>query len=369
MRILCVTPSYPPHTGGGEKYAHRTNWALMQAGIPVDVVTSVPGVPPGTTRMDGVDVTYVRAPRFVGFPWFNPATLLAALRRTQAPVVLAYGPSPYDPITALLARVAGRRFVQVYHADFNDRRIETRIVTWLHNQLALRLANGIICTNETMRRKLDARGFGARIAVATPGVDERFFAERIGDADLDVLFVAALDKAHEYKRLDLLLQALTIARRGGSDLRLHVAGDGELRPQFERLASDLGLDGAVRFLGKVDDDTLSSLYRRSKAFVLPSPTSQEGFGLVCLEAMASGLPTVCSVNAGAAAVVRSAPGCGVWDGRTLDDLVRAIVAARAATRAQREDLRAFTQQFGWRSSVQRLIGELRRIGAFPGETQ
>lgn len=367
MRILCVTPSYPPHTGGGEKYAHRTNWALTRSAIPVDVITSVPGVAPQALRMDDVNVTYVQAPRFVGFPWFNPATLLAALRRTQAPVVLAYGPSPYDPITAFLARAAGRRFVQVYHADFNDRRIETRIVTWLHNQLALRLANGIICTNEAMRRKLEKRGLGKRVAVATPGVDERFFAERIEDSDLDVLFVAALDKAHEYKRLDLLLRALAIARRGGSDVRLHVAGEGELRPQFEHLASELGLNGAVRFLGKVDDDTLTALYRRSKAFVLPSPTSQEGFGLVCLEAMASGLPTVCSVNAGAAAVVRSAPACGVWDGRTLEDLARALLAARAATRAQREDLLAFTQQFGWRSSVGRLIAELRRIGAFPGE--
>lgn len=363
MRILVVSPSYPPRTGGGEKYAHRTNTEFVRQGMSVHVVTNVSGSH-GAQTMDGVTVEYAKAMRFVGFPWFNPALIASRIRSIDPGAVVVYGPSPHDPITAVVARLMGRPFVPIYHADFNDREIPTRIVTWLHNQVALRLANAIICTNETMRQRLAKRGFGKKVVVSIPGVDDRFFSEALREPDRDLLFVAALDRDHAYKRLDLLLNAVAAMARSEQSVHLTVVGDGDTRADFERMANELGISDRVEFLGRIDDATLTGLYRRARAFVLPSPTTQEGFGLVCLEAMASGLPVVCSKNAGASVVVRQAPACAVWDGEDPQSLIDSIQRARTATMDEREHLRQFTENFSWGASVDRLTAQLRTIGAF-----
>jgi len=359
MRILCVTPSYPPRVGGGEKYAHRTNAEFVRQNMDVHVVTSVPGTS-GQQTLDGVTIEYGRAPKCIGFPWFDPRVIAAALGRFKPQAVLAYGPSPYDPITALFARRARVPFVQVYHADFNQRRFETRLATAVHNAVALRLAAAIVCTNEAMARTLQARGFSGKIVVSPPGIDERFFSSRARGTGEDLLFVGAVDREHEYKRLDLLLDAVKAMVERDPRVALTVAGDGDRRPSFETMAHHLGIADRVRFLGKISDDALAELYRHARVLVLPSPTAQEGFGLVCLEAMACGLPVVCSACAGAASLVGKAPGCAIWDGERIGSLIESITAARQATPAEREALGRYAENFTWKANAERLIGELRK---------
>lgn len=309
------------------------------------VLTSVRGER-GARLIDGVHIEYVAAPRFLRFPWFSPFRIMRMCRRDRANLALSYGPSPFDPLAALVFRCIGLPFVQVYHADFNQRRFATRALTWLHNAVALRCAAAIVCTNARMAQTLAGRGFGARVIQLVPGVDERFF-EAPMTSDGALLFVGALDDGHEYKRLDLLLQAFAEMHAGDRAQRLRVVGDGNRRAHFEQMAQNLGIASAVDFVGSIDDDALAACYAGSGAFVLPSPTAREGFGLVCLEAMAAGLPVVCSIQAGAAAIVREAPGCFVWNGEERADLKRAIDEAREASDETRRSLRAFARRFSW----------------------
>ena len=69
-----------------------------------------------------------------------------------------------------------------------------------------------------------------------------------------------------------------------------VAGDGDDRPRLEQMARDLGVYEATRFVGAVPDNELSDLYRLADIFVMPS--SGEGFGIVFLQALASGIPVI-----------------------------------------------------------------------------
>ena len=107
-----------------------------------------------------------------------------------------------------------------------------------------------------------------------------------------VLFVGALDPAHHFKGFPVLVDALQGLT--GSGWRLVVVGDGSLRASFEILAATHGLAGRVHFAGDVADESLPRYYRLADIHVLPSTARAEAFGLVVLEAAASGAPTIAS---------------------------------------------------------------------------
>ena len=109
-----------------------------------------------------------------------------------------------------------------------------------------------------------------------------------------------LSVARQYQRKDTatLLRALATVERAGVPARLRVIGGGPELPRLQKLARRLDLSRPVEFLGAVRESaTVRSLYHDAHLFCLPS--LQEGFGLVFLEAMASGVPIV-AARAGAA---------------------------------------------------------------------
>jgi glycosyltransferase involved in cell wall biosynthesis len=102
------------------------------------------------------------------------------------------------------------------------------------------------------------------------------------------------------KRPDLALRALAAVRARIPEAELHVAGDGPLRPEAERLAAELGLSGAVRFLGYRED--VPELLAGSECVLLAS--DYEGCPLAVVEAMAAGVPVVATDAGGVAELVR-----------------------------------------------------------------
>ncbi len=105
---------------------------------------------------------------------------------------------------------------------------------------------------------------------------------------------------------DALLEAWPAVRRRAPGVELWIVGGGDDVARLEGRARVLGLGDAVRFLGRVSDAELASLYRRASVFAMPS--RQEGFGLVYAEAMWHGLPCVGSTA--------DAAGLVIEDGRT-----------------------------------------------------
>jgi len=74
-----------------------------------------------------------------------------------------------------------------------------------------------------------------------------------------------------------------------------VVGDGEDRPDVERALDETHAREKVLLLGKVGEERLADLLRSTDVFVMPNivvPNDVEGFGIVALEAAASGLPVV-----------------------------------------------------------------------------
>ncbi len=132
-----------------------------------------------------------------------------------------------------------------------------------------------------------------------PKPEELFKQFNLNPTKETLLFVGGLDKAHYFKGVPILLDALVKLQYGyKKDLQVIIAGDGDLRPQFEERARITKLS-SVRFVGHVDDEMLPYVYNMADLFVLPSINRGEAFGLVLLEAMASGVPVIATDLPGA----------------------------------------------------------------------
>jgi glycosyltransferase involved in cell wall biosynthesis len=107
------------------------------------------------------------------------------------------------------------------------------------------------------------------------------------------------------KNIDFLLEVAQALNAATLDFTFVIAGEGPDAPRLKRLASSLGLEDRVRFLGNLDrDSTLLDCYGAADVFVFASSTETQG--LVLIEAMACGAPIVSTAVMGTATVLRGA---------------------------------------------------------------
>ena len=109
---------------------------------------------------------------------------------------------------------------------------------------------------------------------------------------LNLLFVGALDSAHYFKGVAILLNALVVTTP--RHWQLTIVGDGNLRPEYEALARELKIEKQVEFTGKLGGSDLVRQFQNADLFVLPSINSNEAFGIVLTEALACGVPVIAS---------------------------------------------------------------------------
>jgi glycosyltransferase involved in cell wall biosynthesis len=147
----------------------------------------------------------------------------------------------------------------------------------------------IVTLSESSRDELVARlGFRSdRITVAPPGIDERFTP---GGSRSATPLAMAVGRLAPVKRFPVALRAAVEVRRRVPDFRLVIVGEGQDRPELESLIDDLGAHDVVTLSGRVSDDDLLDLYRRS--WVIVSASAAEGWGMSLTEAGACGTPAV-----------------------------------------------------------------------------
>ncbi len=134
--------------------------------------------------------------------------------------------------------------------------------------------------------------------VFTPGSKPSDLIHRYGLADSQVLMtVARLWPGDPYKGVDVTIRALPRILQLIPNVKYLVIGRGDDQPRLAQLAADLGVADRVVFAGFVPTADLAAHYRVADAYVMPS---QEGFGIVYLEAMASGVPVVAGNDDGSA---------------------------------------------------------------------
>lgn len=176
-------------------------------------------------------------------------------------------------------------------------------------QMALRQADWIWANSCYSRDRactangLDpARAFMVPCAVDgdrfSPGPADPALVETYGLADCRVLMtVARLWSGDIYKGVDVTIRALPAIAAAVPTVKYLVIGRGDDQPRLAALAEELGVSDRVVFAGFVPTEALVAHYRLADAYVMPS---QEGFGIVYLEAMACGLPVLSGDQDGSA---------------------------------------------------------------------
>jgi glycosyltransferase involved in cell wall biosynthesis len=293
LRIVHIGKFYPPTPGGMEAVV-QTLCEGERAFVDSQPLVIRSHGPTVREQWRGVPVTRVRRLGAIGSVSVCPAFPLH-VSRIAADVVVLHEPNPVALVSDLLGRPRGRLVVW-FHSEVVRPAWRYRLFYRPFLARVLDRASRIVVAAPPLaeqaaqlaghREKCVVIPFGidaSRFAPA-PAVVERARELRREHGDRLVLFVGRMVP---YKGLDVLLAALR-----DLDARAILVGLGPSRPRIERAAREAGLAGRVVFAGAVTDAELVALYHACTAFVLPSLTRAEAFGVVQLEAMACGKPVV-----------------------------------------------------------------------------
>ena len=188
----------------------------------------------------------------------------------------------------------------------------------------------------------------------SPGPKPAALLDRYALHDQTVLFtLSRLSADEQYKGHDEVLEILPTLAEDVPDVAYLIGGDGDDRPRLERKAERLGVDDRVVFSGYVPEPEKGAHYRLADAFVMPG--RGEGFGIVYLEALASGIPVVASTADASREAVRGGQLGAVVDPDDPADVRRGIRAALARERGTVPDGLTYFSQEAFRTRWQRAV--------------
>lgn len=309
MKILHIYKDYWPILGGIENHVKLLAEGQAARGHTVTALVTNPGGLKSTvSRENGVLVvragriaTVASTPLSLALPW--------RLLRERPDVVHLHFPYPVGETAQWLLRRGGAT-VLTYHSDVVRQASILKIYRPLMERV-LRQVDAIIAGSPPMRNSTYLAGHAARVHMIPYGIPlARFQRAPASPSDTvetlqatslqPAAHATSLQPAHAftllfvgrlryYKGLDTLIRALPQI-----PARLVVVGIGPMEAEWKALAAELGVAGRISWLGEVSDDDLPAIYHAASLFVLPASHKSEAFGLVQVEAMAAGLPVVCT---------------------------------------------------------------------------
>lgn len=373
--MLLHSFDYPPCDGGISRLCAEIAAGFVRRGTGVRVVTQA--CEGGSRVPDGAAVTRVsplrpkreldafreisrgRGSDLVLCGVWYPEGLLALLSGSKNYIVLAHG-SELMPTSAWWRRALWKRLLR----------------------MVLTRARLVVGDSEYSRRLALSEAPECRAVSVPLAVDHVRFSP--GDRDAarrafgvaGKLVIGSVSRIHAYKGHEVALEALSRLPDGVRDGFVYlVAGKGPDVGLLQRKARTLGVDHLVRWLGYVAEDRLPELYRALDLFLLCTRETAhrqevEGFGLVFLEAQASGTPVVGTRTGGIPDAV--ADGDGGWligqdDSHAMSGIFRRLADDPEEFRRAGKAARARVErEFTWNHYVIRLDAALKAEGLSVG---
>src|SRR5437879_3072713 len=343
VRIAQVSPWFSPHFGGVESHVRSLSRELARRGHEVTVVTSQHDrTLPAEETVDGFRVVRVR-PRFIFMQTPITPRMRGSLRALSADVVHAHSPRPLaSDLAGAVASGRGIPYVGTYHCDVGLPSAFGSVVESIYRRSlgadTLRNANQVIVTTRTYAATSRAV-WRYNPSVIPNAVDHRRFRPDVdGSRIRESLHVPAgtplvllVGRIVPHKGVEHFIEAA----RYVAEARFLIAGGGSLLEPMQALAESMGVADRVQFLGRVSDEQLPEVYAACDVFVLPSVSRLEAFGIVALEAMATGKPVIVADIPGVREMIEDGRDGLLTDpvnARDLADKIRLLVADPRARR-------------------------------------
>ncbi len=298
MRVLLLYKDYYPVVGGIENNIRLLARGLRERGVDAHVLVTNTG--PATTReaVDGVPVTRTgRQAHILSTP--ISLSYFSELRRQAASADLVHLHAPYPP-AELAQLLLGRAqpAVITYHSDIVRQRRTGKLYAPLLRKVLQRAALVAASSPVYIESSPFLRNVRTKCRVIHFGIETERFAETEqvrGDAQRlrrqhdDLPLLLFIGRLRHYKGVDVLIRAMHRIKA-----KLLIIGTGPMREAWQNLAQAEGLVDKVFFLGDASErESLAARYA-AELFVLPSTNRAEALGIVQLEAMACGMPVVCT---------------------------------------------------------------------------
>jgi glycogen(starch) synthase len=340
MRILMATWEYPPLVVGGiAAHAEGLAAALAAQGHEVVVLTLHHPDAPEDSVVDGVRVLRAR-PDLPWLPEHDFVAQMASANHHLVKLTAQLGGWRPDVVHAhdwlvawagdTLQSLYGVPLVATIHATERGRHgghvppgqpaAVNSVEWWLTFQ-----AREVICCSQFMVREV-VDGFELpidKVHLVPNGVDPKLWAPP-GRTPKREPLVVSWGRVQYEKGFHVLVTAVARLRERVPDLRCVIAGRGSYLPELVHHVDVEGVGDIVQLAGFVPDADLRSLLHRAGCAVIPS--LYEPFGIVALEAMAAGAPTVVARTGGLAEIVEGTNAGLLFEPGNADDLANQIEA-------------------------------------------
>jgi glycosyltransferase involved in cell wall biosynthesis len=366
MKILTVLTYYRPHTSGLTIYAERLARAFVKRGHQVTVMTTQ--YDPSLSReemMDGVKVIRVPVAARVSKGVIAPTFGLVATKLVwEHDVVQLHLPQFDAPGVALRGRLFRKPVVLTYHCDlFLTRTWFNRLVNTVvnfQNNMAGMLSNHIVTYTQdyadnspflsSYASKLTPILPPVELPDSTPEADSAFAHLHHTDQFKPVIGMAARFAAE--KGVEVLLDALPkiLAKYPKAQVLFagtyqNVMGEQAYSDRLMPRIHEYEMKGHWSFLGNLDPVQMSSFYRSLDVLTVPSLNSTEAFGLVQIEAMLNGKPSVPSALPGVRQPVKMHGMGVVSEIGNADSLAASILSVLDAPDKYRGDINAIRKAY------------------------
>jgi glycosyltransferase involved in cell wall biosynthesis len=282
-----------PLGGGAEVHLHEIFKRVVTHGHSVTLYCSrFPGSK-GAEEIDGLRV--IREGGRYLFNFYVPWRYRSQLRKEDYDVVVDdINKIPFYTPTFVDKPLAGI----VHHLFGNAIFLEAPFIPASYVYLAEKIAAKVYkntpmaVVSESTRQELIGLGFSpASIVIVPNAVNEKIYTP----SDITprgALVIGHLGRLKKYKSVDHLLRAFQIVLKEFPEARLKIVGDGDFRPELERLAGELTIADRVEFTGYLSqEEKVRQLHTMSVAV---NCSAKEGWGLTVIEANACGVPVVAS---------------------------------------------------------------------------
>ena len=291
MKIILLVDLFPPKwLAGTEIASYNIAKYLAKKGHEVHVITFLDENFPKKETIDRFCIhrTPVKKIRFIGiiFYWFH---IFLEIKRINPNIVHVQSISTALP--GLFSMIFLKKPYVIW-GQGSDVYIPDKFTKFI-SKIVLKNASIVIALSEDMKRKMNNICKREDIAILPNGIELDKFKDlslqkqKNDNTKKTIIFVGTL---RPVKGVEYLIKAMNIIHEKLPDTDLLIVGDGPDREKMETLVQELNLQDCIHFAGKVSNEEIPVYMARADVFALPSLS--EGFGIVNIEAMASGLPIV-----------------------------------------------------------------------------